>query len=276
MFASLVIVFPTPHEGGELLLRCEEEWTFNSAKELSQQDQPCIGYVAFSSDVEQEIKLIKSGYQVTLTYNLYFGAQHRPPVVKHLPSSSEIAFKNALTDALANPGFLPKGGNLGFGLRYSYPVHDTIRHLIDCLKGSDAVIKKVCSELNLHCSLQVVYATGEGAALSDDIIDLSSDTIEDELIYCLQMSHHAVRLIDNDKDYIHWGMVRRVWWVTESTPFTTAPTSYLCYGNEPSLGHAYGEVSLIVTLIVTVGPHMNRAAIAMDYKTRMTQSNRVK
>jgi hypothetical protein len=38
MFGSLVVVFPTAHKGGTLVLRHRgQEWTFDSAKEVSQQ-----------------------------------------------------------------------------------------------------------------------------------------------------------------------------------------------------------------------------------------------
>jgi hypothetical protein len=36
MFGSLVVVFPTAHKGGALVLRHRgQEWTFDSAKEVS-------------------------------------------------------------------------------------------------------------------------------------------------------------------------------------------------------------------------------------------------
>ncbi|MGL9672095.1 hypothetical protein U9990_16025, partial [Lactiplantibacillus plantarum] len=56
MFGSLVIVFPTPHEGGALKLRAPGrkegetlEWTFDSSALLAKQDKPSIAYVAFFS-----------------------------------------------------------------------------------------------------------------------------------------------------------------------------------------------------------------------------------
>ncbi|KAF8464795.1 hypothetical protein DFH94DRAFT_640019, partial [Russula ochroleuca] len=56
MFGSLVIVFPTPHEGGALLLRHRgQEWIFDSGKELAAKDEPSIGYAAFFSDIEHEV-----------------------------------------------------------------------------------------------------------------------------------------------------------------------------------------------------------------------------
>jgi hypothetical protein len=72
MFGSLVIVFPTPHEGGTLLLRHHgHEWNFNSGQVLAAKDQPSIGYAAFFSDIEHEVTQVISGHRITLTYNLY-------------------------------------------------------------------------------------------------------------------------------------------------------------------------------------------------------------
>jgi 2OG-Fe(II) oxygenase superfamily len=79
MFGSLVIVFPTPHEGGGLFLRHRgHEWIFDSGKELTdaalEKRQPSIAYVAFFSDIEHEVAPVISGYRVTLTFNLYIDA----------------------------------------------------------------------------------------------------------------------------------------------------------------------------------------------------------
>ena len=75
MFGSLVVVFPTFHEGGALLLRHHgHEWIFDSGQVLAgaANDQPSISYVAFFSDIEREVAPVTSGHRVTLTYNLYF------------------------------------------------------------------------------------------------------------------------------------------------------------------------------------------------------------
>ncbi|XP_055332224.1 uncharacterized protein LOC129584136 [Paramacrobiotus metropolitanus] len=47
MFGSLVIVFPTPHVGGALLLRHGgKEWTFDAAAQLAATPAPSVGYIA--------------------------------------------------------------------------------------------------------------------------------------------------------------------------------------------------------------------------------------
>jgi hypothetical protein len=63
MFGSLVVVFPTHHKGGLLVLRRgDEEWTISSDELLEEQPKPSIAYVAFFSDVEHEVMPVKAGY----------------------------------------------------------------------------------------------------------------------------------------------------------------------------------------------------------------------
>ncbi len=75
MFGSLVVVFPSPHKGGTLLLRHRD------TSELSTQERRLRGqeqtinrslHATFFSDIEHEVALVTSGHRITLTYYLYF------------------------------------------------------------------------------------------------------------------------------------------------------------------------------------------------------------
>jgi hypothetical protein len=110
MFGSLVIVFPTPHEGGALLLRHRgHEWTFNSSQALAAEDQPSIGYVAFFSDIEHEVAPVISGHRITLTYNLYFDDDSDGPVssaddlISELTKLNKSGLLEAVNTLLENP-----------------------------------------------------------------------------------------------------------------------------------------------------------------------------
>ncbi|THH26453.1 hypothetical protein EUX98_g7738 [Antrodiella citrinella] len=97
MFGSLVIVFPTKHEGGALILRdYDEEWTFDSAKIISEHDGLCVGYAAFYSDVEHEVAVVQSGYRVTLTYNLYRVLPWTIPSIAYTLASADVPVKTVL------------------------------------------------------------------------------------------------------------------------------------------------------------------------------------
>lgn len=195
MFGSLVIVFPTAHEGGALVLRHHgQEWIFDSAAILSECAQPSLAYIAFYSDVEHEIMPIKSGYRITVTYNLYFGNTPNPsPDTSGTASIPESTFQAALKEILADSSFLPSGGLLGFGLRHEYPLplpvtsEDTgitekrpLDSLLEFLKGSDAIVKEACQALGPKVSLRIVYDVDDEMIMFRNIINLDGHYIGQE------------------------------------------------------------------------------------------------
>jgi hypothetical protein len=270
MFGSLVVVFPTKHEGGALTFRHGGgEWTFDLAAMLKSNIEPSIAYVAFYSDVEHEVTPVISGYRVTLTYNLYFSADAAyksvAPIV--VPSESEAALQSALSAVLSDSTFMPKGGLLGFGLRHEYPLDPKagLGTLINCLKGNDAIIQRVCNQLSLQTMLRVVYADENRNAapyfvMVKDIVDYSEQcdihigigevmtefeggvrvSITGSVADEVRGSGHEVYDSNDHSGGKHIG----VDWVTDLTKFTVAKTSYVAYGNEaridfvsPSLYH---------------------------------------
>ncbi|KZS88284.1 hypothetical protein SISNIDRAFT_459978, partial [Sistotremastrum niveocremeum HHB9708] len=70
MFGSLVLVLPTEHEGGALLLRDgTKEFRFESDEcHESPAGSVSVPWAAFYSQVEHEVLPVVSGYRVTLTY----------------------------------------------------------------------------------------------------------------------------------------------------------------------------------------------------------------
>ena len=170
MFGSLVIIFPTYHEGGVLFLRRHgHEWIFDPGWALTGGclDRPSVGYAAFLNDIEQEVAPVTSGHCVTLTYNLYFDDDGGPvsekdAVSKHFTPPkppNQDGFLEAFKALLENPEFMADGGTLAFGLRYGYLIgYRGLGHVHDILKGSDAVVYQsvaACmrSDLNLRCTL---------------------------------------------------------------------------------------------------------------------------
>ena len=125
MFGSLLIVFPTRHEGGALLLRHRgHEWVSGPGQVLASGglDRPSIGYVAFLNDTEQNVTPVTSGHRVTLTYNLYFDGDDDDdggPVsakdaasgrlIPHKPPNQD-GFREAFKALLENPEFMAEGG----------------------------------------------------------------------------------------------------------------------------------------------------------------------
>jgi hypothetical protein len=93
MFGSLVIIFPTPHEGGVMSLRSRtsHKWSFDPSPETSDiTHRPSIGYVVLLKDVEHEVAPVTSGHRVTLTYDLYAENDDGPVSTKVQRASESI------------------------------------------------------------------------------------------------------------------------------------------------------------------------------------------
>ena len=265
MFGSLVIVFPTKHEGGALtFLHGGGKWTFNSAEMVTTQTEPSIAFVAFYSDVEHEVAPVTSGYRVTLTYNLYFSAESASTSVSPIvsPSTTEATFKMALSTLLSDDTFMTKGGFLGFGLRHEYPIDPQagLGNLISCLKGNDAIIQKVCSQLSLQTMLRVIYGDDTGDEgpyfiMVKDIVDYSKNVQVDMGIGSImteyeegkrvaitgpiadeaaKSSYYGQDLDDQFEDVSEDEHVD-IDWVTDLTKLTVATTSYVAYGNDAQM-----------------------------------------
>jgi hypothetical protein len=282
MFGSLVVVFPTPHEGGNLILRHRgEEWTFDATEVSPDAEAPAIAYIAFYSNVDHEVTEVMSGYRVTLTYNLYLESkspsEDLPPSVDPV-APCDLVFKTALSNALLNPSFLPDGGVLGFGLSFMYPIKvgyraTPLKDLLGRLKGSDAVIKRVCDQLSLTVALKAIYVDKEVEVgnkiithhiMVDEIIDLSGYQIDDLMTTFLRGDdEHNGKVIydagtkppmDWNKKPVKASQAVGVLWVTPLTEYAHFKSDYIAYGNDASLGHIYGNVCLVVK----VGPFGQR------------------
>jgi 2-oxoglutarate-Fe(II)-dependent oxygenase superfamily protein len=91
MVATLVVVLPSPHEGGALIVdRQGERQRIQGAPAGNK-----LKLIAFYGDCHHEIKPVRKGYRVVLTYNLVLGG------TKDAADAVSVAFPAArLTDAL--------------------------------------------------------------------------------------------------------------------------------------------------------------------------------
>jgi predicted 2-oxoglutarate/Fe(II)-dependent dioxygenase YbiX len=83
MFATLVVVLPSVHEGGQLVVRHKQQSTTLS---LGQGDLALVSWAAFYTDCLHELLPVTAGYRVALVYNLV-----RPAGPLHAPDHSEQA-----------------------------------------------------------------------------------------------------------------------------------------------------------------------------------------
>ncbi|KAI0317234.1 hypothetical protein OF83DRAFT_1083747 [Amylostereum chailletii] len=257
MFGSLVLIFPTQHEGGGLVFRHGGgEWTFDSAQAVSAQDSPSIAFASFYSDVEHEVLPVTAGQRVTLTYNLYFGdvkksgdegnaAASVPTDVPHSLVSKEATIRSHLETALADPTFLPNGGTLGFGLRHVYPFSKTISHVPQLLKGSDAVVRRVFSALGFEPAIYLLYRGRWLTTLYLMDEPLKFDCV-DEDSSLIQEVHSQGGIVVRDE---YEKSDEKVTWVTTADKDLNRDTrAYMAYGNEYELDYAYGDMCLVVRI----------------------------
>jgi hypothetical protein len=69
MFATLTIVLPSAHDGGELVVRHLGRETVLDPRP---QDRSDIGFAAFYADCVHEVRPVTAGYRLTLVYNMRF------------------------------------------------------------------------------------------------------------------------------------------------------------------------------------------------------------
>jgi hypothetical protein len=263
MLGSLVIVFPTPHEGGALLVRHRgQEWSFDPGWEFTASRTPTIGYVVLLNDVEHEVTPITFGHRVTLTYNLYRAVDDpafEGPATGPFPSPPvyERRFRESFEALLENPEFLPHGGTLGFGLRHSYPIRNEIRHVYGLLKASDAVVYRGFRVLGFQPALYMyvewtseVVSLTEGGLLDhvkefqgfgEDNVDVTKEVLED-----------GGHIVYYDDQY-RWGKygyegAEKMEWVTPMTTFSRQKSTYNTFGNEPIEKIAYWDLCLVVRI----------------------------
>ena len=162
MIGSLVIIYPTAHEGGELVLRHKDhEWKFDAKSLTVSHPSPSLAYFAFYSDIEHEVLKVTSGRRITVTYNLYLVNQMpklgASTVTQNFMGSPNL--QSTLQGLLKSPEFLPNGGTLGLGLVHLYPVTfgTKLQEMTSYLKGEDAHAYQACRALQLKPSLRMIY-----------------------------------------------------------------------------------------------------------------------
>ncbi|KAK7689985.1 hypothetical protein QCA50_006626 [Cerrena zonata] len=277
MFGSLVLIYPTIHEGGALTLRdCDKEWSFDSAQAVRDTSDPEIGYVIFYSDVEHEVTEVISGYRVTITYNLYF--EPSTAAINHTSLSIHgNQFSEVLQSLLSNPNFLSKGGHLGFGLHRQYALKKDSRsldYIYDNLKGSDATLLDISRALGLSAKFYLLYGNdeydeeaGEPIVVCPQLVDLNDADVEGTIAYHLR-EYYGGEVIerapdhDSNSDFQDDPVFGRdsnavdmeVYWVTELTKLTEVKNTFLAYGNQATIAYVYGYGCLVVS----VGPYGDR------------------
>jgi hypothetical protein len=181
LFASLVVVFPTVHTGGNLLIGNEESLVnFDSSRHVFNSDTkaPQVAFAAFYSDIEHEVSPVVDGYRITLTYNLHL-VNEKLGLRWSLPPDRLTTLRDVLIELILNDKVLPCGGALGFGLVYKYPIdpkETSLEWFTGALKGNDALIRAACEMVGLEALVKVLYRPKESYRDTEYIVD---ETAED-------------------------------------------------------------------------------------------------
>lgn len=272
MLGSLVVVLPTPHVGGALLFRHnDEEYTFDSAQGVAQStpSSPRIAFAAFYSDVSHEVTPVVSGYRVTITYNIYLEEDPDHNMItkcSHIYSDGLHSVFKALLD---DHSTLSGGGLLAFGLKHEYAIKTTSKigedfipldYLETSLKGSDAVLWKVCTELRLDVELNMVYyAKDYRSTIWVLCPGYSTATYAEEQEMCDVLKQNGGKFI-TPRRRSRWDEIQRtfvdeppdveVTWATRPLQpnVKKIESRYDAYGNEPTTGYTYSSIVLIVTI----------------------------
>ena len=263
MFGSLVIVFPTPHKGGALLLRRHGyEWIFDSSQVVAAEGQLSIAYVAFSSDIEHEVALVTSGHRIALTYNLYFDdggpVSANDAVSEHLilpQLANKGAFRESFMALLDNPEFLAEGGTLAFGLRHAYPINDgQLERIYSLLKGSDAVVYQVIRALGYEPVLYFWYKESRNCqgVIIDDVLSMEDSTDGEYGIEDIALNRGGILVTQgeieeefvNDED----GPPEWLEWVTPLLELNRQDCYYGGSQCRPGVYLAHGYLCLIVRI----------------------------
>ena len=277
MFGSLVIVYPTAHQGGELVLRHKgSEWTFDANILTSLQPFPSLAYVAFYSDIEHEVLKVTSGSRVTLTYNLYLvpcvsisktpvsSDASATPVRPNLKDTAN--FQTTLRRLLKRPEFMPEGGTLALNLTHLYPVtFDTdLQGMVAYLKGEDAHVYRSCRELELKPMLRMIYdrrrsRRSKHGVMMEVIVgnpnyDYQQTDYQGHLVH--ELGGIPVNLSNGDlaadSDWNQDEMTEdyeQLSWLTDFTkPTNELKDLMIAYGNEVSVGFVYCSPCLIVRI----------------------------
>ncbi|KAI0642886.1 hypothetical protein C8Q79DRAFT_1012894 [Trametes meyenii] len=247
----------TTHEGGALGLRERQddgtrECTFDPAALLEQSCGPAIAHVAFYSDIDHEVMPIRSGYRVTITYNL---------TLRTTPVTFKGTYAPGAAQRLDVP---PRGGNLLFCLRHQYPLptsykdschaQEALQGLASYLKSSDALVLDVVQSLALDVSLKIVYQQptqygGTIYIMCDRAAPLDEhDKIENLYMHLAECANSQL-LSGSTEGFWKDDSVVDVHWIY-ATPggVNSTKTSFMAYGNEATLAHTYWKVSVFVCI----------------------------
>jgi hypothetical protein len=164
MVATLVIALPSPHTGGELIIRHEgrrDEITLAGAASGHE-----MSYAAFYADCEHEVRPVSDGHRLCLVYNLTLGRSRRKGGVA-APRTTEVVA--SISEMLGNWPPRDEITKLAVTLAHQY-TQDGLN--IDTLKGIDRaradVLFDAAEQAGCTAHLALVTHWQSGSAEGED------------------------------------------------------------------------------------------------------------
>ncbi len=158
MFATMVLVLPSPHSGGELVIKhLGREVVLDPRPEEPSE----IGFAAFYADCVHEVRPVKTGYRLTLVYNLRFVDKKHP-----LKAPDYRAEHGRVVELLRNwASAEDEPDKLILPLEHAYTPAELS---FSALKGADAgvasVLVKAAAEADCDLHLALVSIEESGSA----------------------------------------------------------------------------------------------------------------
>ena len=156
MFATMVLVLPSAHGGGELVVKHAGR---EAALDLHPEEPSEIGFAGFYADCVHEVRPVTTGYRINLVYNLRFADRSRPLKAPDYRAEQARAAEALRTWASAED----EPDKLILPLEHAYTPAELA---FGALKGADAgaasVLVKAAAEADcdLHLALVSIEETG--------------------------------------------------------------------------------------------------------------------
>ncbi|KAI1937725.1 hypothetical protein LOZ66_004006 [Ophidiomyces ophidiicola] len=129
MFGTLVVCLPSKHDGGEVVVTHQGK---SRILESAATSGSSTSFAAWYSDVSHEIKPVKSGHRMVITYNLIHDGPGDTPSFVPVDPNLETAMKGWISEAESGRGLAPEF--LLYMLSHEYP---TSGLKFESMKGKD-------------------------------------------------------------------------------------------------------------------------------------------
>jgi 2OG-Fe(II) oxygenase superfamily len=190
MFGTLVVVLPSKHEGGELVVRHAGR---EATLDLAGADLGTVRWAAFYADCQHELLPLRTGWRVALIYNLVRKQPLRAGVPDHRPVISRV---QALLKAWATAADGPV--KLVMPLQHRYSLAELS---FQGLKSQDAAVAEVlaAASTGAGCEMRLAMVSIEEAGPAEPEWDGSYGRYGrhhgDEAFEIIEISERTQRLV---------------------------------------------------------------------------------